>query len=319
MNPVERSRSPPTTALDEPLSSGGGSLLVPNDNAAPPWSAIGKRLPHTPKGSINYTEAFSIAPMLANPLKALSVNTGVAVPLLLTRTWERPPLKTSPVRVESPRPGAKYDVDRFNGVAYEKSVRPLLRVFMCETPPFLYLFLRFRVFSKNLVSSCVQVLSTRRNVPTTRMVPLPRYVVVAPQARPKERPCQPSTAEVAGLAVISSASSLAAASTAGEGLRAASLTVDLALVKSALPLLDPDGLSPVLLGNANSLKTKKELALFGLREPTGVFKASQEELRRRPAKPPACEWKRTFKVEGISAAAKLEVHRSPAGKAYVFI
>jgi len=99
-----------------PLSSTGVALVEPT-NAAPPWSAIDKRLPQS---SVKCGRAIAVATVVADiPNTPPHI---IPKPLLMTRTWERPPLKTSPVKVVSPRPGAKYDVDRYNGVAFEKSV-----------------------------------------------------------------------------------------------------------------------------------------------------------------------------------------------------
>lgn len=118
-SPNEHSLLPLASALDEPLSSTGVAFVEPN-NAAPPWSAIDKRLPRSRNVFLKFGRPISVATVVAD-----IPNTPphpLPKPLLMTRTWERPPLKTSPVKVESPRPGAKYDVDRFNGVAFDKSV-----------------------------------------------------------------------------------------------------------------------------------------------------------------------------------------------------
>ena len=65
---------------------------------------------------------------------------------------------------------------------------------------------------------------------------------------------------------------------------------------------------------------KKKITVFGLREPTGVFKANQEEMRRRPVKPPvAREWKRTYVMEENVDSEKKEGIRSSSGESFEFL
>jgi hypothetical protein len=40
----------------------------------------------------------------------------------IKKTWERPPIQTFPVKIESPRPGAIYDTNKLNSFQHPKKV-----------------------------------------------------------------------------------------------------------------------------------------------------------------------------------------------------
>ena len=134
------------------LGVGGDDGPTPSPSHAqspsspPPWSAIGNRVPKTPKGSVDFkTLAEREAPLYA--ILAPGSGGGGGVELDLKRTWVRPPLKTSPVKASvEVREAGCYDTCRFNGVAFDK-----------------------------------QVLSTKRSAATTRWAPLPKFTM-APRA-----------------------------------------------------------------------------------------------------------------------------------------
>ena len=87
----------------------------------------------------NEPPMFSLKPDAASTSRRSRIaHTGTLQQLFPKRTWDRPPLNTKPVKLESPRPEAKYDVHRYNGIAYDKSA-----------------------------------LSTHRSAPLTRMAPIP--------------------------------------------------------------------------------------------------------------------------------------------------
>lgn len=135
---------------------------------------------------------------------------------------------------------------------------------------------------------------------------------------------QPNAAAVSGSAVASAALAPASSSSepvvVGVGLRTARpFNKGQDAVTRQPPAQMPEKLeSPKNI--RKQLPEKKKITVFGLREPTGVFKANQDEMRRRPVKPlVAREWERTYVMEQTTEPAKGKGFSTAPKEPFVFL
>ena len=177
--------------------------------------------------------------------------------------WERPPLKMSPVQVQSQFPGPKYDVANFNSIGYEK-----------------------------------QVLAQYRNVSITRMKPKPlQNQYPQRQQQPSISPFPNPQQQEQHLPMRNTYPGSSQPSTPTPTTRQNSVLV----VKLSSPSDSPEQdvpsspASPEVSSPTISKAGKK--SLFGLRDPEGIFLKNLEELRLSPSKKSLTfDWKKEWKL-----------------------